>query len=233
MTINFSNKKTARLAGLLYLIVVLSGIFSLAYVPKTLIDWGNANITFNNIVNHELLFRFGIFSSVICYTAFIFLPIVLYKLLKPINEFYAKLMTILALVSVPISFVNLQNKLSIVSLISNNDFLKVYTNEQLQTKIMLELHQYDNGILLVSVFWGLWLFPLGYLIYKSEFLPKVLGILLMLGCIGYLINFTGNMLVKNYSELGISKFISLPASIGEIATCLYLLIVGVKSNPTE
>ena len=228
MTFNYSTKKTARVAGLIYLIVVLTGIFSLAYVPKNLITWNNANLTFNKIIASELLFRAGIFSSVVCYTAFIFLPIVLYQLLKRVNEFYAKLMTILALVSVPISFVNLQNKFSILTLISKDEYLKIYSNEQLQNKVMFYLNQYNNGISLVSIFWGLWLLPFGYLIYKSEFLPKILGILLMLGCFGYLINFTGNMFIKNYAEIGISKFVSLPASIGEIGTCLWLLIVGAR-----
>ena len=226
----YSNKKTARIAGLLYLIVVLTGIFSLAYVPKTLITWNDSALTFNKIIASEFLFRAGIYSSVICYTAFLFLPIVLYQLLKPVNEFYAELMIIFALVSVPISFVNLQHKFSILSLISKDEYLKNYSLEQLQSKAMFYLHQYNNGISLVSVFWGLWLLPFGYLIYKSGLLPKILGILLMLGCFGYLINFTGNMLIKNYTELGISKIVSLPASIGEIGTCLWLLIMGAKNK---
>lgn len=227
---DYSNKKTARIAGTLYLIVVLTGIFSLVYVPKTLIIWDKANLTFNNIVASELLFRLGIFSSIICYTAFLFLPIVLYKLLKPVNEFYARLMTILAIASVPISFLNLQNSFSILSLISKEGYLNIYSTEQLQSKVMFYLTQYNNGISLASIFWGLWLLPLGYLIYKSGFLPKVLGILLMLGCFGYLINFIGFTLISSYSELGISSYIRLPASIGEIATCLWLLIMGAKEK---
>ena len=142
----YSNKKTARIAGLLYLIVVLTGIFSLAYVPKTLITWNDSALTFNKIIASEFLFRAGIYSSVICYTAFLFLPIVLYQLLKPVNEFYAELMIIFALVSVPISFVNLQHKFSILSLISKDEYLKNYSLEQLQSKAMFYLHQYNNGI---------------------------------------------------------------------------------------
>ncbi len=228
----YSNKKIARIAGFLYLIVVLTGMFSLAYVPKILITWDNSALTFNKIIASEFLFRAGIYSSVICYTAFLFLPIILYKLFKPVNEFYAKLMVILAFVSVPISFVNLQNKFSILSLISKDEYLKIYSLEQLQSKVMFYLTEYNNGISLVSVFWGLWLLPFGYLIYKSNFLPKFLGILLMLGCFGYLINFTGNVLIKNYTELGISKLVSFPASIGEIGTCLWLLIMGAKNKVT-
>jgi Domain of unknown function (DUF4386) len=75
------------------------------------------------------------------------------------------------------------------------------------------------------------LFPFGYLVFKSDFLPKILGVLLMLGCFGYLINFTGYTLISGYSKMGISFYISLPASIGEIGTCLWLLITGAKYKP--
>lgn len=230
MAASYSAKKTARVAGFLYLIVVLTGIFSLAYVPKTLFVWDNPALTYDNIVASESLFRAGIFSSVVCYTAFLLLPLALYQLLKNVNLLHARLMVVLALTSVPVSFMNLQNKLSVLSLISKENYLKLYSDEQLQSKVMFYLNQYDNGILLVSVFWGLWLLPFGYLIYKSGFLPKLLGLLLILGCFGYLINFTGNLLVINYQGLGISKFVSLPASLGEIGTCLWLLIAGVKKK---
>ena len=101
-----SNKKTARIAGLLYLVVVLTGFFSLLYIPSKLIVPDNPSATFHNIVSSELLFRFGIVSGLLCYTFFLFLPLVLYKLLKPVNENYAALMVLLAVVSVPISFVS-------------------------------------------------------------------------------------------------------------------------------
>ena len=98
---------------------------------------------------------------------------------------------------------------------------------------MLHLNEYEQGIALVSVFWGLWLLPFGYLVYKSGFIPKILGILLMLGCVGYLINFTGNLLIKNYLELGIATLVRLPASLGEIGTCLWLVIIGTKNKLTS
>ena len=227
-----SNKKSARIAGLIYLLVVLTGIFSLAYVPSKLIVWDNPVTTFNNIKTSETLFRFGIVSSLVCYVFFLLLPVALYKLLKPVNEFYAKLMVLLAVISVPISFINIQNKFAVLSII-NGEHFKTFTNEQLQSQVMFYLNQYDNGILMVSVFWGLWLFPLGYLVYKSGILPKVLGVLLMLGCLGYLINFLGNSLIADYSSFGISKYISKPASFGEIGICLWLLIMGAKESKTS
>lgn len=224
-----SNKKTARIAGLLYLGVVLTGIFSLAYVPSKLIVWDNPVATYNNIKTSESLFRFGIVSGLLCYVFFLLLPVALYKLLNPVNEFYSKIMVLLAVISVPISYINIQHKFAVLSIIKGEVF-KSFTIDQLQSQVMFYLNQFNKGILMASVFWGLWLLPFGYLVYKSGFLPKILGVLLMLGCFGYLINFLGNSLIVDYSSLGISKYISMPATFGEIGTCLWLLIMGAKES---
>lgn len=225
--------KTSRIAGLLYLGVVLTGLFSLLYVPNKLIDYENATLTFQNISKSEMLFRFGILSGLLCYTFFLFLPLVLYKLLKDVNKNMARLMVLLAIISVPMYFLNAQNELSILSLINNPDYLKSFSLEQLQSQVIFHIVQYDNGMRLIHVFSGLWLFPFGFLVYKSNLLPKFFGILLMLGCLGYLINFTGRLLIPEYSDLGISSYISLPASIGEIGICLWLLIIGAKEKSTK
>lgn len=214
----------------MYLIVVLTGIFSLAYVPSKLISVNNPAATFQNIKNAELLFRFGILSSLICYTFFLLLPLALYRLLKPVHENFAKLMVLFAVVSVPISFLNVQHKFAILSLISSQSYLDVFTIEQLQSNVLFQLNQYGNGIHILSIFWGLWLLPLGLLIYRSGFLPKILGILLIGGCMGYLINFLGYLLIQGYTKTGIPSFIRLPATLGEIGTCLWLLIMGAKNK---
>jgi len=223
-----SNKKTARKAGLLYLSIVITGIFSLMYVPSKLIIWDNAAATFNNVIVQESLFRFGIVSGLLCYTCFLFLPLVLYRLLSPVNENYAKFMVLLAAVSVPMFFINAQNQFNILSLVNND--IKISSVEETQSQVLLYFNQYNNGLRLIHIFSGLWLFPFGYLVFKSDFLPKVLGILLILGCFGYLINFLGNTLFPMYSKLGVSTYVSLPASIGEIGICLWFLIVGVKEK---
>ena len=229
---SFSNKKTARIAGLLYLVVVLTGIFSLAYVPSKLIVWDNAPATVLNIKTAEFLFRLGIVSSLVCYTFFLFLPLALYRLLKTVNGNCAKLMVILAVISVPVSFVNVLNKFAVLNLVGDDSYLKVFTNDQLQAQVMFYLNLYNSGILILKIFWGLWLFPFGYLVFKSGFLPKILGILLMAGCVGYLLDFSGAMLLPHYNAMGISSFIRLPASIAEIGTCFWLLIMGAKESPT-
>ena len=225
-----SNKKTARIAGLLYLIVVLTGIFNLMYVPSKLIVWDNASVTFNNILESETLFRLGIMAGIICYTAFLILPIVLYKLLNQVNKTYAIGMVALAVISVPLSLVNLLNKVNVLTLIGKAQYLRVIEADELQAQVLLYLDFYNNGIEIASVFWGLWLLPFGYLVFKSGFLPKILGICLMAGCFGYLTNFIGGFLFQNYAGLGIARFVSLPGSIGEIGICLWLLIIGIKDK---
>lgn len=225
------NKKgITRIAGLIYLIVVITGIFSLAYVPKRLFVYDNPELTFKNILSNETLFRMGIASSVICYTAFIFLPVALHQLLKTVNEFYSKIMVVLAVVSVPISFINLQNKYAILSLISDSKQGTVEATGELYEQTMMYLNQYDNGIFIATVFWGLWLLPFGYLVYKSGFLPRILGILLMLGCAGYLINFFGNTLSGSYSSLAIKKYVGLLPSVAELGTCFWLLVIAAKEK---
>lgn len=227
-----STNYTARTAGFIYLLVVLTGIFSLAYVPSTLIVPDNPVKTLNNIKTAELLFRFGIFGGLLCYVFFLFLPVVLYKLLKPVHESYATLMVLTAIMSVPVFFLNSQHQLTILSLldVTNQSGLPA---EEIQSQVMQQLDQYKDGMRIVHIFSGLWLLPFGYLVFKSGFLPKIFGVLLMLGCFGYLINFTGYLLIPTYSQTGISSYISLPASIGEIGICLWLLIMGVKDSTNK
>lgn len=223
-----SMNKTARTAGLLYLIVVLTGIFSIAYVPSQITVRGDALATVSNITSSESLFRLGIVAGYMCYTAFLLLPFALYKLLSPVGKNIAVLMVAFAVVSVPISFVNLLNKLDILSLLSDADYLQAFTTEQLHAQVMLSLDAYSNGLLVSKIFWGLWLLPFGYLVFKSGFLPRVLGVLLMMGCFGYLIDFFGRALFPGYAEAIIARFVTLPASVGEIGTCLWLLTMGAR-----
>ncbi len=225
-----ANKNTARLSGLIYLIVVITGVFSLAYVPTKLIVWGDAAKTFQQITESQTLFRMSIVSSAICYVSFLLLPFVLYKLLNSVNEIAAKLMIILSVVSVPISMLNLQNKYGVLTLINGTNYLNFFNQSQIQSQMMLLLENYENGILILHIFWGLWLFPFGWLVYKSGLLPKILGILLMLGCCGYLVNFVGNTMFESYGGSLISNIASKPAAFGEIGMCVWLLVIGINEK---
>ncbi|SFD98076.1 DUF4386 domain-containing protein [Flavobacterium phragmitis] len=225
-----NKRKLSKISGLLYLIIVITGMFSLAYVPNQLFAWDSPSRTFENIRNNETLFRMSIASSVICYVTFIFLPLVLYQLLGSVNRFAAKIMAVLAIVSVPISLINLQNKYAILYLVEISRQQGAYSIGEIHAQTMLYLNQYDNGILISTVFWGLWLLPFGYLTYRSGFLPKLLGVFLVLGCLGYLINYFGNTLSDSYKTLGLSQYLGLLPAFGEIGTCLWLLFVGAKNK---
>jgi hypothetical protein len=164
------------------------------------------------------------------YILFLLLPFVLFKILSPVNRTVALLMVIFAAVSVPISLLNLTNEFSILTLIKNAHGLNQNETVKLAQQVLFCLRTYDNGNQIASVFWGLWLFPFGYLVFKSGFLPKILGILLMFGCFGYLIDFSGDFLFPNYQHSIIPKYITKPGGFGEIGICLWLLIVGVREN---
>jgi Domain of unknown function (DUF4386) len=222
--------QTARLAGLLYLLVVLTGIFSLAYVPGQLFVKGDPAKTFANLTAHETLFRLSIASSAVCYVAFTLLPLALYQLLKPVDGFVAKVMVVLAILSVPISLLNLQNKYAVADLIGSAQSPSLTAAANFPEQAQLYLDQYNNGLLIATLFWGLWLLPFGYLVFKSGFLPKLLGVLLMLGCLGYVVNFLGSTVAADYSSWGVSAYFGLLPSIGEIGACLWLLLVGVSTR---
>jgi Domain of unknown function (DUF4386) len=224
-------KKTARIAGSLYLLLAVTGFFSLRYVPSKLIVWDSASKTFHNIVASETLFRLDILTGIIGYTGFLILPFVLYKLLNHINKMFATGMVVLAVVSVLLSYTYLLYKFDVLTLIHASDYLNTFSADQLHTQVLLYLQFYDNGILLASILWGLWLFPFGYLVYKSEFLPKMIGIFLMVGCFGYQIDFLFHyFMADKYDAMGISNLVRLPGSLGELGICLWLLIVGTREK---
>jgi hypothetical protein len=223
---------TAHLAGFLYLLLIAAGFFYLKYVPSKLINWDDPAATVSNIASSETLFRLGILVGLIGYTLFLILPLVLYRLLSPVNKTHAVFMVALAAISVPLSFANMLHNFDVLTLIGSDPYLKVFEPGKLQTMVMLHLESYSSGNMVASIFWGLWLFPFGYLVFKSGFLPKVIGILLMMGCFGYLINFAGHLLFPNtYSKTGAGFYITLPGSLGELSICLWLLIAGIKQKP--
>ncbi|MEP6785501.1 MAG: DUF4386 domain-containing protein [Sphingomonadales bacterium] len=226
------NSKTARLAGLLYLIVVLGGILSLAYVPGVTETSKDGAMLAATIRSHEALFRIGIAAGLICYTAFLILPLILWRLLAPFGQNAAIAMVALATTSVPIAFSNMVYRMNVLSLLGDEPSLAGLTTGQMQMQLLLSLESYWNGIFILKIFWGLWLLPFGWLLFRSQLVPRVFGILLMAGCFGYLIAFFGRLLVPEFTLLPFVRYISLPGSIGEIGTCLWLLTMGIRERPT-
>lgn len=219
-----TSSKTARIAGLLYLFTVVTGIFSLIYVPSHISAHGDAGLLTANILKFESLFRCGIAVGALGFVVFLVLPLALYKLLSQVNNAAAVLMVTLAVAAVPIYFVALANQLDILSLLSEAKYQQVFTLDQLHARVMLLMDAYDNRVFVSEIFWGLWLLPFGYLVFKSGFLPKILGVLLMLGCFSYLINFFAQILIPHGKVPG---FVMLPATLGEMGIGLWLAVMGV------
>lgn len=224
-----SNKKTGRLAGLAYFILVITGIFSLMYVPSQIYVSGDAATTAANIKSSEILFRLGMAVEMVSYVAFLLLPLILYKLFHKVNKTASVLMVAFAVVSIPITFSSILNEFSALELVHASAF----PTAELESDVMFYMKRYFKGHLVAQIFWALWLFPLGYMIFKSGLIPKILGIFLMIGCVGYLIDFFGRVISPEYRELTFAAYITIPASIGEIGTCLWLLIMGAKEIKTE
>jgi hypothetical protein len=223
-----ASKKTARVAGLLYLVVALTGAFSIMYVPTTLIVPGNATATADNITSSELLFRMGIASGLICQICFIFLVLTLHRLLRDVDRAYAAAMVALVIVAVPIAFLNMLNNLAALIVLSGAEFLSAFNPAQLQALAMTFLNLHEQGIVIVEMFWGLWLFPFGILVFKSGFIPRALGVLLMLACVAYLTDSFTSLLLPRYKDF-VSSLTAAPAGLGEFAIMLWLLIKGVKT----
>lgn len=218
---NASINRTARLAGALYLASMPFAFFGLIYVPSVLLVRGDAATTARNIMASEWLFRSGTVSHLIMLIIFTFQVLVLYRLLKTVNKDHAVLMVVLALLGIPMAFLNEVNQLAALRLLSSAN-AGAFTSSQLQAQAMLFLEMRENGILVTQVFWGLWLLPLGFLVFKSGFLPKWLGILLVIAGAGYLIDCGTQLLFPSLATISHFTF------VGELLFPLWLVIKGVN-----
>lgn len=222
-------KNPGRLAGLLYVLASIPGFFALAYVPGKLIVHGNATATANNIASSETLFRLGIAADLIGQTLFVFVALALYDLLKSVNQRWAALMVIFILLSIPIAFLNEVNAIAALVLIRGGDFLSLFDKPQRDALAMLFLKLHSGGFDVAEIFWGLWLLPLGLLVYRSRFIPRILGVLLMLACFAYVVDSLTSLLLPSLETL-VSRWAS-PLMLAEVVFMLWLLIMGATPKP--
>ena len=187
---------------------------------------GNAAATVNNIAGSETLFRLGIAGELIGQAGFIFVALALYDLLKGVNQGHASLMVTLIVVSIPIAFLNELNAIAALVLVRGADFLSIFEKPQRDALAMLFLNLHSYGFDVAAIFWGLWLFPLGLLVYRSEFIPRVLGVLVMLNGFTYPINSFTSLLLPQYEHI-VSRWM-MPLSFGELVFMFWLLIMGAR-----
>lgn len=222
-------RRTARLAAVLYLLSGVPAVFSLQYVPGRLIVKGDAAATAGRVLASEMVFRLGMVCELINVVIFIFVIRALCRLLAPVNKTQASLMARLFLPSVAISFLNVLNEIAALTLFRGADFLSVFDKPQRDALAMLFLRLHGQGVHLAAIFWGLWLFPFGILVIRSGFLPRILGVLLIVNGLAYPIASLTTLLFPAYAPLVIR--VAIIPELGELWIVLWLLIKGIGVQP--
>ena len=221
-------RKIARIAGILYLAVAFLAPLGDMVFRADLIVPGDVAATASNIMAYEWQYRLGFVSDLITQTVQVFLVLFLFKLLKPVNKNHAVLLAVLGLVSVPITMLNELNQIVPLLLLNGAGTLTGFTTGQLQTLATLFLDLRVQGVSISYIFWGLWLFPMGYLIFKSGYIPKILGVLMIIAGLGYLIEF---FLFFLFPQINAS--IIMFTFWGEVILPVWLLIKGVNVKQWE
>lgn len=213
-------RRDGRIAGALYLVVVATGMFCLAWVPSQL-GTGVADAA-----AHIGLFRAGIAAFMAMQVAFLLLPLALYRVLGDVDRRAATLMVALAAASVPIGLIALSHRMEALSLL---DSTAAQATAAVDAAFAASLQRYGHGLRIASLFWGLWLLPFGWLVLRSARIPRVLGVLLMLGGIGYVVKVFGG-LMPGFADSAFARYTTLPAALGEIGSCLWLLAFGARAS---
>jgi hypothetical protein len=213
-----SDKGLARTAGWLYLVVAVLGGFAELYVRSRIVVAGDGAATADNIRESATLFRLGFASDLVQATFFLFTAMALYLLLRDVSEMVARAMVVIVAVSVGIICLNLLNQ---------HMALQVATRGGSDAVAGQFTDMHAAGYLIAQIFFGLWLLPLGYLVYRSGFVPRAIGVLLAVGCFGYLADTFVQFLAPGIAE-SVEPFVLAPAAVGELSLVVFLLVRGVR-----
>ena len=226
-----SPRLKARIAGLLYLIVIVGGIFAEVFVRGRLVVHGDAATTAHNIVTHDLLYRLGFAAEVFYCACNVPLILLFYDLFKVVNRSVALLVVFFSLVGTAIESASLLAHFAPLVLLGGQRYLSAFTAEQLQTAAYMSLRLFEYGFAICLVFFGFYCLSLGYLIFRSTFFPRIIGVLLAIQGLLYLTNSFANFLAPGIAA---RVFPYLAASaVAEISLCLWLIVVGVNVSKWE
>jgi hypothetical protein len=223
-------KATAHQAGVLYFLFMIVAIFGEFFSPTFMVP-GDAAATARSITAAESTYRLGILTGLVTLLVFIFLVERMYKLFRDVDRGQALLMVLLVTVGVCVALANLLNKFAPLVLLSGADYLSVFTKPQLDALALGFLRFHSGGAIIAMAFWGLWLFPFGVLVIKSGFLPRVLGILLLVAGLAYLINSITSLVLPDHRQV-VSR-IMMPLYFAEVPIIFWLLIKGARVPQTQ
>ena len=221
-----SIKKIARISGVLYLFIAVCGGFAFFAGYETLMVAGDATATANLIMSSESTFRIGLAGDAFTFLGEIALTVLLYVLFKPVNKILSLVAALSRLAMTAMIGMNLLNKVIAFHLLSTADYLGTFTADQSQALAHLFLTAYGYGSLIWGIFFGLHLLIIGYLIFKSSYFPKILGLLFVFAASGYFIHSFGNFLFPQYEA--IYNVVILATVPAELAFALWLLIIGIN-----
>jgi hypothetical protein len=220
-----SERKNGRIAGIWYLLIAVFYSFSMIYVDKAFYVPGDVAATVHNIQAGGLIFRLGFLSCLIGHICFVFLANALYRLFETVDKSLARQMVLLVIAGVVVAFLNRLNQLAAILLLDGGPSLSAFEPSQLQALAMFFLGLHRNGEMIASLFWALWLLPLGLLILKSSLIPKVFGFLLIAACASYLLGFV--LFFFFPARAAASESIrSIIETGAEVSFILWLLIKG-------
>jgi len=222
--------KTARVAGLLYLLVVITGLFTIMYVPGKLFVSGDATVVASNILAHQSLFRADIAISMLSELFFVATVLVLYRLLRGAGPQLAALMVLLVLLGAPLALAGIANELATLTFLRGADFLAALEQPQRDALAIMFIHLNQQADTVSEIFWGLWLLPLGVLVHRSGFLPRFLGIWLIINGLAYVVLSGTEVFLPEV--LKTVSTIATPILLGEVAFTLWLLIIGARVQPS-
>ena len=222
-------KKQSRIAAALYFLNGLPAPFALLYVPSVLIVRGNAAATANNVRDSETLLRFGMAGELFSATLVIFAVLAFYTLFKAVSAKHARAMLVLMLIATPISYLNVLNDLAAITFASGPEFLSSFAQPQRDALVLFFLRLHNQGLALAQIFWGLWLFPFGVAVIRSGFIPRFVGIAVMIAGFGYVISSSVSLFLPASAQ-GIGQ-LAMILGVGELAF-FWLLIWGARAPAT-
>ena len=223
-----ATKRLARLAGAVYVSLGVAAAIGFYHAPLV---QGDLSAIGRTITGSDLRFRIGLVSDVFSAVLAVPLALLLYQLLKPVHKTQAAFMAVLLLVAVPISFVVALNYVAAQMLLSGAPELSALTGTQRDAMAMLFLHLHADGVLAVEIFWGLWLLPFGLLVIRSHFLPRTLGILLIIAAVAYVAHSVTSLLLAGHRATLYERVTMLARAAGEFPIMLWLLIKGADARP--
>ncbi|MBA3648322.1 MAG: DUF4386 domain-containing protein [Chitinophagales bacterium] len=218
-----------RAGGVLYLIIIVAGIFSELFIRSKLIVSGDPAATAHNIIASQFLWRLGIAGDLLMHVCDVPLMVIFYVLLRPVNKNLALIAVVFNLVQTAVMVSYKLNLFHTLFLLGSSDYLKAFNSSQLNTLAYLSIREDEYGFGMGLIFFGIECLVLGYLIIKSGYLPGTIGYMMQIAGLCYLINSFALILAPSFANI-ISPAILIPSFIGELSFCLWLLLKGVNIN---